>query len=470
MRCRSSVRGLFQSYAQTILVGVLLSLLASFGPIVSGDTMALAQSSSNLVECLRQMQLTGCPGGTQFGVLQYLPAMALSWKGIPSDNIVTILGLLNIVVYGLCLVHVIWTRHLSQTLKWVFLAMLLGGPAIAYSVMTFSEILVIVLIVELIISTKSAKVLTAALITALLVSTRETAITWVAPMIVALILVEKPLLGATYSKFRIGQVAGVCMGLLAAGLFNIFKFGTLKNPIHANSELFIFDLGTNLSSFLGLWFAPGGGLLPFWPAVVVVLLRFRAKMPKSEYMQERPNVSRNWISVGVIAQCLFLTFWYSPYGWAAWGPRLLMPAVFFAVLLVATSSENRMSLTNQRRRQIPGLGLLVNGLVVFSAAPSIGFLMNPGRALSWFNTDGTCPQPFIIQGDKSYFRKCLNHYAWKLDPSFLEVGVKNFVRPRGLVISILSGLTLLLAYECRKRKDAILVYPSQDSSEQIGGV
>ena len=92
------------------------------------------------------------------------------------------------------------------------------------------------------------------------------------------------------------------------------------------------------------------------------------------------------------------------------------------------------------------LRLPIGVLGIITLIPTVGFLQNPNRTLSWFSggNDATCPTPAIIQLDQAYYFKCLIHGSWKIDPSLWYQGLSSF---KGLnaVLFLVCVLSLIFS-------------------------
>jgi hypothetical protein len=93
-----------------------------------------------------------------------------------------------------------------------------------------------------------------------------------------------------------------------------------------------------LEFFAGTWFSPNGGVVVFWGvalcATVWLLRRFDLVISRTGA----------FVAFAVaLAYSVVLSCWWAPFGWDAWGDRLMVPAMLAMVIcLTATARERRL--------------------------------------------------------------------------------------------------------------------------------
>jgi len=415
--------------AVVCLVAALTILSVQRVPIVSGDTSALANSASSLVECLRNHQWVGCPGATQFGITQYLPAMILSWRGMGPDGIVVVLSLINclcFVLFG----WLVWKFPLThQNSRSLLVLCAVCSPMISYASFSFGEGLVGFLVLASLYALCSRHHLLFLVSVIGAIASKETAVVTLTPIVLATYMVIPKDRRIRASIVVFGCAAGVALLVC----FNYFKFGTWQNVIHSDPVLRATGVGRRSEIFLGLIFSPNGGLFWYWPVSVllVAVLMFLAISAASRIglSAAAPSVL---VLVSFLAQLLGLSNWYAPFGWVAWGPRLMVPTVVglvvVSVLVIDSLPEQsvkvvKMAALPLKRTFHTAIAVCAIGSVV----TAVGFLRDPSSSLAWFGRiSPTCPTPAIIQQDPNYYFKCLSYGMWSTDRSIIELSLRSF--------------------------------------------
>lgn len=420
-----------------VLVGV------SRAPWVSGDTIALAQGAQALVDCARNHDFIGCPGTHQFGILQNLPAVFLSWKGISEPDVVTALALIN---WGVFIVASVIIFRLTKQFVYrdLLYLMLIISPVSPYMQSTFGEMLQVVVYLGFGFSILKSKNFLIFVFSVLAASTRETSFVPLVFLGIAAILATEQHSLKKIMRRVIFLVSSIACGVLTLTIFNYWKFGTWRNVPHSDPVLVARDSRTITSSFVGIWFGPGGGLFPFWFGVsaIVLFLPIRFLFFKVDLKSRLIGLC---LLLALISATLTLSLWYAPFGWVAWGPRLMLPVIALSLLLVWRAFGDDLINLFQKIESNIILRLFVVGTLIFSAVPSIGFQINPSVLNEFFKPDKFCERPAIIQQDPSYYFSCLRHGTWKLNPSMWSVGLNGFTSWWHFLIPVMGFLTLFLA-------------------------
>lgn len=107
-----------------------------------------------------------------------------------------------------------------------------------------------------------------------------------------------------------------------------------------------------------------------------------------------------------------LASWFAPFGWVAWGPRLMLPplpAIMLIVLVVYAEEAERVLRRVFRSR----VGTAVVAVVVIAVAlPQVNVLHANGIVGALFSPDKVCPVTANVQADPSYYYHCLTNWAW----------------------------------------------------------
>jgi hypothetical protein len=413
-------------------------------PILSGDTVALSQSARSLVSCFENGQFRGCAGTNQFGLPQHIPAMFLAWKGLDDTSIVFVLSCLNVLAL-VVLARMIYKSVAISVITKTFIGITLFiGPTIAYGPYSFGEAISTLAYVGLVIAILEKNYFRLIFFMVLAVTSRETAFVSIALLTAAILFFD-----SKKSRREIREVASVIYGSMLLGIvflfsFNIWKFNTWKNLPHMDPVLRTPGLKLKIESAIGIFLSPNGGLVPYWFLGAVAALGIPLWGIMNRGLSARKRFGFLLLISGFLAQVAILSSWYAPYGWVAWGPRLIVPTTAMgATICLVIIFQDQEVLRNFGRFKLLCFPIGVLGIVTL--VPTVGFLQNPSRTMSWFagGNDEVCPTPAIIQLDQAYYFKCLIHGSWKMDPSLWYQGLSSFT---GLNAVLFLVCTLCLVF------------------------
>lgn len=412
--------GLISKYLTFLGIGLVTVTVLRRVPQIAGDTVAMSQSAELLVSCLRNHQFHGCPGTNQYGLLQNIPLMALIWKGISTPDAVRLLGFINVVAFLAFLVF-IW-KSFSGRVRQLGVLVLLLGPVLPYISSTLGEMTQLVVFSLFGIAVVRNRKVLGILAGFFAATSRETAFLPLIFLAVGLSVLEFRSIKLGIKK-SIPYVFATLIGLGALLEFNAMKFGTWRNLSNLHAEYVTPGILLKAKMFVAIWVAPGGGVMVFWVLGGLITLSFLVY----------PIIRReNWTVVGsllvigcVAGSTASLSMWFAPFGWVAWGPRLMIPTIamitFGAFSLRTSDGFQFGKLEKVFGNLVFQLG--VTAIVGLSALPSFGVLNIPTSINRFFSTDKVCPRPAIIQEDRNYYFHCLQHGSWKLDPSLWRVGL-----------------------------------------------
>jgi hypothetical protein len=282
----------------------------------------------------------------------------------------------------------------------------------------------------------------------LAVTSRETAFVSIALLTGAILAFD-----SKKSRREMREMSSVIYGsmlfsIICLLIFNIWKFNTWKNLPHMDPVLRTPGLKLKIESAIGIFLSPNGGLVPYWFLGAVAALGIPLWGLINRHLSTRKRFGFLLLISGFLAQVAILSSWYAPYGWVAWGPRLIAPttAMGATICLVIIFQDEEVL---QHLRQFKLFLLPIGLLGIVTLIPTVGFLQNPSRTMSWFSggNDATCPTPAIIQLDQAYYFKCLIHGSWKMDPSLWYQGLSSFT---GLNAILLLVCVLCLIFSIRR--------------------
>ena len=396
-----------------------------FGPLISGDTVVLAQGAHLLVECAGTGTFFACPGSNQFGLIQNLLAIPLAAFGITPDNIVLALSIVNIVSFlsliALVLVHFNDRPHAAQLMTLVVLA----GPLIVYAVFTFAESLQTLVFVGLVLAVIKRRPTIAFALAALAASTRESAIVSLVPLVIAAILASR----SSFKKIAFATAGGLLLGIALLLAFNVWKFGTWRNVIHSDPSTMTPGVGLKLEMFLAVWIAPGGGVIPYWFIAAIVCLGLSIAIAFDRTRSSYTRLSAAATLGSLVMTSALLAAWYSPFGWMSWGPRLMIPTVAAACLLTiemgADTAARALRVMKAKALSMTVLGA-VGLLTYLSALPSLGVVVDPAVVDHFFSSAEFWNYVLTRTTETSKYFVGLHNDTWMLWPSQFTLGLVPF--------------------------------------------
>lgn len=387
----------------------------------TGDTLALIGGTHRALDCVGDGTLTDC--GIQvapYPLLQYLPSALLIGLGFGDGDVERGLGLLNAVAFCGLLV-VAWTtlrRAGDRALGALLVVVLLASPFPWYAWVTFGEAFGALACVAFVAAAlrRSHPVLLA-LSFGLACVTKETALPFLVLMGGAA-LAWSPLAARPISRAHwIGLAAGAALGIVLTAGFNELRFGQLTNAVYSEPVQHTPTNGLKARFMLSLWLAPNAGLAVFWPLSAVAFAAFLA-CAAARARRWREHL-RAVAAGAVLLVCLAaMTFgyanWYAPFGWIAWGPRLMLlltPALLlFGAGMLGPELRAALSGLSRRAARIAGAAFAV--LAVATVLAQVGVLFNQGAQSGLFTPDAECSENISVAVDSGGYYHCIIHDAW----------------------------------------------------------
>jgi len=125
----------------------------------------------------------------------------------------------------------------------------------------------------------------------------------------------------------------VCMSLLASFLYNYIRYDSVRPVAYIHeAEYTTQSVGWVFFHVVATVFSPNGGLLVFWGSAasfVYVLWRI---------VGARTGGASAVIAITVTAAAIvFLSFWWTPFGWEYWGNRLILPFIVASFIVLNSS-------------------------------------------------------------------------------------------------------------------------------------
>jgi len=378
-------------------------------------------------------------------LLQHVPDLIATSLGISAHpDRVRILVLLNIaaVVSSLLLAGLVLRRIGQEAWFWGFLLVVLSGPLLAYTSISWGEALASGLLVAFVATALLPASPPLIMLSALCASlTKETAYPFILAVgLVGLVLARRRT-GMPIRRHLAWGAAGLALGIVLTSLLNVVRFGSVLNTNYLQPELHTPGLGRKLEYAAGLVVAPNGGILFFWPAATVLLSTalLLPLMPRFRHrVDPRPAII---VAVVVIGLLVGLASWWTPFGWSAWGPRLSLPWLSPLILLLLAAYGTELGeLAGRLLAARWRLGLVAACIVVF-ALPHVGYMWRPQAREEFFAaTSGPCSTPSTIGSAQQ--RACQHEDLWFRRPMLLY-GLRGLKTPGGAVTGIAVAIELI---------------------------
>jgi len=232
------------------------------------------------------------------------------------------------------------------------------------------------------------------------------------------------------------------------GALNLLRYGSLLNTHYLSDELHVHNLAWRAEYCLALWLAPNGGVLFFWPtyfvmlvgAIVIALCRREARV----------SILVAIAVLGIVT--VGLSGWYTPFGWWCWGPRLLLPWLPAALLLVLRGSPQAMAQLT-RSLLVPRSTFTVAAVLLpLLAVPHVLKLYDTWIGLGQFFDQ---PEPTNFDGPsdiKELGHARISYEAWRKWTPLLWRPMTRAGELTAAVSAVMYGLGLvLLLWQARAR-------------------
>jgi hypothetical protein len=338
------------------------------GGVLTTDTLNVLDSTAGLDRCIEEGD-TSCEEMGRWPPLQYIPALAFKRLGA------TYTGTGNDLVYlnGLAVLGII-------ALLWAAggpLAALAGivSPLLWYGAAGFAEALAGFLTLLLVIgSARGSRPWLVGVAAFGAVISKETALPFVVAL-GALAITLRPPERRRGAAIALG--AGALAGALLIALVNLSRYGVPWNEYYVDPDWGVDGLGWRIDFFGAQLAAPNAGLLWFWPLAAIGLALAGAGAARAARRGGTLR-GRHGVVLGALAVFAVVLFsfasWWAPFGWVAYGARLMVPWVpaVLALVVMAWAPELRESV-GRAMRGLPGalaLGLVAVVLGLRSSARS----------------------------------------------------------------------------------------------------
>lgn len=448
------------------LAGIVAGVVweAAQRPSVHGDTAVLVRGAAGIVDCVRHRRFTDCNtfvlrrqtgdramGVGPFPLLQYIPAVLLRAFGVSTESTLRVLTALNAASLIAILALARSTlRRLAPPL-WVPVAtvVLLASPLLWYGRVAFGEELAAAVILAAVAAALvGAGPPTVGLLVAVACLTKETNPPFVLALTVVCVLARTSGADPVRRRRLIAIGVGTAVGFALNVGFNVVRFGSLRNTDYMRSALYVPNVSVFARLFSAQWLAPNAGLAWFWPLAPALVFVIAVACYRGGSSTGWQRFATPAIAALLVGQVVVLATWWAPFGWYAWGPRLVLPLL--PALLVAACVLGARDATTTVARFLTGRWLLPSALAATVVGLPEAVVVFHGLAVSQFFSHPLCVGTGILVAPTQYYR-CLERTAWSKRPWMLQLGMHGLSSPQGWLMAIaFTGAVVSLLYVARR--------------------
>ena len=402
-------------------------------PTDIGDSVAAIQSAAVLLECLKT-GADSCPGMAQFGPsIYFIPIFTQIFK-LNLENGLSALAWVSLLSYIIMLLIITKMKSgLSNYYYLVLFGFMVGLP-LAYAKTTFSESLSTLALILILLGRCKNTPFLYFLGFLFFSGTRESGIVLSVLLLIILEKYFRPQEVIEKSPRRlISGLFGITVGTLALFALNLYRWTTFTNPVYTDDSYYIAKPTTFVSSFIGLVFSFNGGLVFFWPITILVFFLSLRLIKNGKLFEAFVSLSPLLVII------LICSLWFSPFGWYAWGPRLIFPIAAFTILLMALTAGPRLML--KKKSDYNWLSLMAWLQVISGTVTLNRFIATNDFFSSFFVPGKFCPNLTLEQSPKFMIENCLVRMTWEIEESIFFGGLKEF-----LVFSYTSRQIMILLY------------------------
>lgn len=270
-----------------------------------------------------------------------------------------------------------------------------------------------------------------------------TAVKWsnavVAPIILLFLWVTLP--STRRLRLVLAWAAGPAVSVVLLLLFNAARFGSLLETGYGAEPGFTTPVSQGLA---GLLLSPGKSWFLYAPILLLAV-------PGAWWMWKRDHAVTVLLVASVLAQLLLYATWWAWWGGWGWGPRLLLPATPFLILLTLPVLHRAMESTRHPWTTAAVVALALVSLAVQLEGIAVHYATYLGVQTQrdpLVNSETIWdPAQSPLAGQLRYLRTPHWDFAWFLDGT---VDALHLLAKLGFVAA--AGLTLRLAWQGRARR------------------
>jgi hypothetical protein len=414
-------------------------------PNLEGDTRVLNQSVDFIIQCMQNKSLF-CPCIVHFPLFQYISTFILQYfAGNSSEDALRNLVIINFWAFlGILGIALIPFRRRGQFRHGAFIClMILGSPLLWYTKSSFNEmtaafvtLLYSVACIQYFTRLENPRLWAPLLVVSMIMAgiTKEVALPF-------LWVIALTCLGVRYVQQRRKLLMPLVMLTISSGIilglnggFNIWRFGSPWNTALLDPLFQVHNVGQQMIFFWSIWFSPNGGLVFFWPAFTGLV----GWVVWSCWSHCGIRQPWHWLPLaGVELVLLGLTSgfskWYAPFGWWAWGTRLMYPWIPSLILLLVFFFKEEVDQILAFLGRRDTISMVVLALLLASAGLQWGALLSNEAITRFSAPDEGCAKTAIIQTDADMFYQCMNRLLWSDQVLLLKYQLQHFLSKKAFV-------------------------------------
>ena len=391
-------------------------------PVGTGDTSELIRGSNFLFSCVSTQDASQCQNLERFGFTPHLIS-ALLFTIYPNPDIVIVLwSILNFIAF-LIIIYFFYTYFFTKYIvtkdSQIFFVGLTFSPLIAYGLYSFSEIVFILVTILFLHFLLQKNYYLASILGFFALTYKDNAFLTLIPLLLAILIINKEKI-YRYTYFSLV----VFSGIIANFYFNFLRYQGITNSTYQDLGT-ILDLRVNLSNFFAVWISPSGGVLGyFFLLPFLILITFLIRYKTFSNLQK---IIALLLIAPLVLLTFNLTFWFSPFGWAGWGPRLILPTLILVSFTTFIFIKEQGIEFSDKWKPISHKLFFSTSYLMFLSA--LGFVVNPGIWSTWIeslNKKGVACDYFPLwEQSRSEYLECNLPLTWTYDSlplnSILEV-------------------------------------------------
>jgi hypothetical protein len=422
---------------------VLIGLSWSNGH-TSGDTNALIGSIETAIQCVKTAPFSICKGMDHFPLSQHLLGVVLLQTGVPSHKLIKAFQCLSLVFWILALLIPmrVFFRNKMRDQGYIYFFVYLSSPLLWYGLSTFNEMAAAFYFIFLMISLLYGSFWSAFLSSLLVVWTKEFAFLYVGFWVLVTFYLRFKKHDHNAKSMFLGSSIGIVFGFCIQIAFNFWRFGAFRNTRLLIPEYMTPTIGLKLNFLSGQWISPNAGWLLFWPGLASLLIwfTFRAIKVKQWFLASSTLVFLVSLTYG-------FAMWFAPYGWVAWGHRLIVPWLPGLAVFILVESRHVSEVVDFILGK-KGV-LLVGAIFIFSVPQVLGASMENALNLL-FDADAICPVTPNIHENSGYYFSCISHYAWT--KGWILFDVIKVVETSKPILSVVTLALIFLLVKSRWKR------------------
>jgi len=441
-----------RSFFTFIGLSSLLGLIYLALPVGTGDTAELIEGSVNFFPCLKDTTSLSCESLERFGFTPHLIS-ALLYRIYPNQDVVIVLWSLFSFAAYIFLVYFFYKTYYSTKTVVISNFFFIGtifSPLIAYSVYSFSEMLLVAFSVIFLYFLYNQKFFIMLIPGILAFAYKDNIFLALVPLSIAI------LIASNSKKINYLYVALVALsGLAINALFNLLRYSSYLKSTYQEDGVLINGL-INLNNFIALWLSPSGGILGYFYFLPLLLVVYLLKNFKDGSFREKAITSL--LVLSILLTNLNLALWFSPFGWVAWGPRLFLPTIIIFIYSTFLYLKTQNLKTSFFYSTWWNYLYFAASYLMFLAAA--GFLLNSKVWNSWYDRNLTdnkfCTEIPVWEINPTEFLECNQIMMWSFNSlplnSIVEIlanlgfGASVESNANYIVLPLILGVTFYFTY------------------------